>query len=179
MELAEYIRGIESAINGLETEVERLCVVKVQSSITLIKNRSINDGIFVGGDKGRYAKYSTNVYPTWFLKGKELNAAGADYIKKNALGNWDGFKEAQGRGSDNVNLSYSNRFWTDLGIQSIFRGKGMTIVRTGVNDPEVEKYAKYLAMEYGTFFIPTDDEKRDLSKDFAVDMTNFVLNKLR
>ena len=36
------------------------------------------------------------------------------YIKSNKLDSWDEFKEAQGRGSENVNLAYSMWMWTNI-----------------------------------------------------------------
>jgi hypothetical protein len=53
------------------------------------------------------AHYSAKLGPTFWLKGRELNAAGKAYIKENKLGNWQGFREAQGLPGSYVSATYT------------------------------------------------------------------------
>ncbi|WP_223673190.1 hypothetical protein, partial [Proteus terrae] len=72
-----------------------------QTGLTLVKERSIQEGITV---EGSFAEYSDKpVYKSSFKK-KALNSAGSAYASLGGKGTWGGFREAQGRKSDHVNL---------------------------------------------------------------------------
>lgn len=95
-------------------------------------------------DMGFGPNYSSVKYPAWFLHGKELNAAGRTFLAQRGvnsagvqgatkkkrrkskgdpdpgyfdkLTNWGEFREAQGLQSEHVDLSYSNRMFSNIQI---------------------------------------------------------------
>lgn len=69
-------------------------------------------------DKGFGEVYSQTTIPAWFLEGKELNNAGANFIAKKKKAkeetNWSELRAAQGLQVGHVDLSYSNKMWAGM-----------------------------------------------------------------
>jgi hypothetical protein len=179
MKIEEYRANLQKVIQGLEKEAERVSIAMAQSSLSIVKERSIREGIFVDGIDGNTQEYSTNPIPTFFFAGKERNARGKKYIKDNKLGTWQGFRVAQGLPSDKVNLSYTNRHWASMAIQQTGILSGIAFAKIGTIDPEVIKYAKYLRSRYGNYLRPTDSEKKDILNDGAKELTSYIKRTLK
>lgn len=168
----EYAQKLRSLAESLPEIAETVLVTEAQSGLSIVKNRSINDGIFEDSKDGALVDYSTNKMRTSKFKGKERNKAGTDYIASNRLGTWHEFRKAQGLKSEKVNLSYTNRFWTSISIVKKEKtARGALVIIAPSNPEEIEK-GKDLFNRYGNFLIPTEDEKKDLIKD---SFSNFVL----
>jgi hypothetical protein len=179
MQITAYRRKLQELIADLPMEAERLCIAQAQSGLTIVKNRSTNRGIFINSEDGQYAEYSTQNIPSWFFQGRQRNQAGAEHIKKNRLTTWHEFRKAQGLTNEKVNLSYTNRMWTSLGIVRTARIEGdgfMTVI--GSSDPLVDKYLPYLRKRYGNFINPTATESDDLKADTVTDILQFIKRRL-
>lgn len=174
MTLEQYITNLQTVISGLEQEAERVSIGMAQTALSVVKNRSIANGIFVDGIKGNTEQYSTNVLPTFLFTGKERNQQGKKYINDNPLGNWGGFRKAQGLNSDNINLSYTNRMWSSITIIQTGNKDGVAYARLGTVDVEVSKYIGYLAARYGNFLRPTPEEERQIKEDGAREIISYI-----
>ncbi len=156
MTLEGFIQKIAKARIDLANSVEQFGAEITESTLTLIKDRSINEGIEIAGNKQDYSKRQVN---TQKFKGKELNARGSKYIQANALGTWHDFRKAQGLRSEKVNLSYTNDMWK--GLQVIKTGKfGFGAARSiiGSYDSEVNEKIAQNAERFGDFLKPQPDE---------------------
>lgn len=137
-----------------------------ESTLSMVKDRSINEGIEVEGDKKDYS--TKQVYTSGFKK-KTLNKAGQAYIEANLKGNWQGLRNAQGLRSPNVNLSYTNRMWIGIRVLSTeitTEGKAATTV--GAVDEETQDKLTGNTNRYGDFLQPTPEElaiQQDVQKE--------------
>lgn len=159
MTISEHREKLKAARQQILEQAPRVAEEMAVSALSIVKRRSIENGIYLDGKEGDYAEYSTNEYSTSLLKGKELNASGRAYIDANKVGNWKGFRQAQGLKSERVNLAYSNRMWTGLQVikteqvsESLFRAT------VGAVGEEVKKVVSDNVDRYGRFFDPTEDE---------------------
>lgn len=140
----------------------------VVDTTSQVRNRSIENGIFVDGLEGAKADYSTTEIPTYFFRAKVRNQGGRNYLKNNPLGTWHEFRKAQGLQSESVNLSYTGRFWASLQPGSLVRLGRVLSVEVTVGDGQVQQYADYLVDRYGEFYQPTlaeEGESRNVMKD--------------
>lgn len=175
----EFKNKIDSLIADLPLFVEQSLKVQAESGLSIVKDRSINQGIFEDSESGVLAQYSTRPINTNRFKGKELNSGGRQYIKTHKFGTWHDFRKAQGLTSPNVNASYTNRFWSSLKIvdSNVIDGQiTCLVVPTG---SEVQKYAPRLFARYGNFINPTTDEQINLKADTTNDILAFIRRKLR
>ncbi len=180
MTVKELKDRVSTLINTLEDKAQDIAIITAKSGLSVVKERSIEDGIFKDGKSGNYVKYSQKQVPTFFFKGKELNKKGTDYIKENKTGTWQGFSEAQGRKKkdDNINLSYSNRMWTSLEIVKTGIFNDYAIASIGTTDAEVEKYIVFLVEKYGNYIRPTEKEIQDLINDATQELVNYIIQIL-
>lgn len=175
MNLTEYRKKLQAVIRDLPLEAERVCIAQAVSGLSVVKNRSINKGIFINSEDGQYADYSTVDIPSFFFLGKQRNQAGAEHIKKNTLTTWHEFRKAQGLTSEKVNLSYTNRMWTSLGIiRTAQLNEGGFMVVIGSTDGKVDEYLPYLRKRYGNFINPTETEAEELKRDAVTELLNFI-----
>lgn len=156
---------VKALIQKLPEIAERVCVGQAQSGLSIVKNRSIKDGIFVNSEEGNFADYSKSKIPTSNFVGKERNQGGRDFIKNNPLGTWHDFRKAQGLNSEKVNASYSNRMWTSLAITQTARTRNGALVVVSTTDPNVRERLYKLFERYGNFLNPTEEEAKDLRED--------------
>lgn len=175
MDIPTYRKHLEEAKRKLLAELPRISEEIAVSTLSIVKDRSINEGIIVQGKPGTEKQYSTNPIPTSLFKGKKLNAGGDAYIVANKMGTWHGFRKAQGLSSEEVNLSYTNRMWT--GIQVIQTnvteyGKAESIV--GAVDDETKKKLEGNIARYGMFLDPTADEL-SIAQDVARERINEII----
>lgn len=161
MDLTQFIAKLRDDRNILANAVESMCDEIAESAVTLIKDRSINEGISIGGVEANKADYSTRPMNTQKFKGKELNARGSKWIQANNLGTWHQFRKVQGLGSEKVNLSYTNEMWENIRVLNTRRtddGKAQTVV--GSYDQETNKKLSANTALFGNFLIPTEEERQ-------------------
>lgn len=178
MTIAEYRAKLRATIKELEFESERLALAIVQSGLAIVEHRSIEEGIFVNSEEGVYADYSVNPMLTVRFRKNVLNQKGLNYIAENRLGTWHEFRKAQGLTSEKVNLSYTNRLWTSIAIQSTTSTGSHVVFTIGSIDTEVQKYIGKLAERYGNFIMPTHTERIQLNQDFVTDLVSFLKRRL-
>lgn len=111
-------------------------------------------------DKGFGQLYSDTKVPAWFMKGKELNKRGLNYIltlEKNAtedepaLTNWGEFRQAQGLQTAFVDLSYSNKMWAGMFPQDVQQDLYTYIAPLGNNTREGQDKMNWNFERYGDF----------------------------
>lgn len=178
MTVTEAANRLKSLIGELPEIAERICIAQAQNGLTIVKNRSIADGIFVDSQEGNFAEYSKNKMSTSKFKGKERNQAGAKYISDNPLGTWHEFRKAQGLQSEKVNASYTNRTWTSLAITQTVRTQNGVLVVVSTTDPEVKQRLFELSQRYGNFLNPTAPESVDLKQDSFKDFLLEIKKRL-
>ena len=179
MTAQEFKNKIDTLIADLPFFVEQALKTQAESGLSIVKDRSINQGIFEDSEAGVLAQYSTRPIKTSRFKGKELNQGGRQYIKTHKYGTWHDFRKAQGLTSPNVNASYTNRFWSSLKIIDTRIDGGEISCIVSPTDSNVMKYAPNLFARYGNFINPTEDEQLDLKRDTTNDIFNFIKRRLR
>lgn len=159
MTIDEEIARLRRARQILEDAVESMSDEIAISSLTLMKDRSINEGIIIGGDPGQKAKYSTKEIRTSLFEGKSRNKAGDAWIEANTMGTWHQFRKAQGLNNEDVNLSYTNKMWENIRVIKTTRaGKGKATTEIGSLDEETQNKIEGNAYRFGDFLKPTDEE---------------------
>ncbi|CAG5001938.1 hypothetical protein DYBT9275_02771 [Dyadobacter sp. CECT 9275] len=174
MTIKEFRLHLAKIKQRINDELPKLSEQVAVATLSLVKDRSIEEGISIGGNESNKAEYSKKTFPTTRLKGKERNAGGRAYIEANALGNWAGFRQAQGLKSDKVNLSYTNRMWTGIQVLSTTQtgyGKFQSII--GAADQETRDKIEANVERFGMFLDPTPDEI-EIGRDSAT----VVINRL-
>lgn len=159
LSLLDFAAKLRSVRNKIADSVEEYITDISESTLTLIKDRSINEGIDIDGKPNNKAKYSTRKINTQKFKGKERSRSGAKYIEANALGTWHDFRKAQGLNSEPVNLSYSNEMWSNIAVVKAERtvlGKAQSYV--GSSDPETIKKIESNTELFGDFLRPLPEE---------------------
>lgn len=159
MSIDEFIAKIDNDREVIERAVESMSNEIAESSLTLLKDRSINEGIAINGDENNKASYSKNQISTGKFSKKVLNSGGRSYISANMLGTWEEFRKAQGLPGDPVNLSYTNAMWSHVQVlytRKTGAGRAETVV--GSNDAETNKKLSANEFLFGTFLTPTEDE---------------------
>lgn len=180
MTLEENIGRLKSLQSKVKDILPVLTLQGAQTGVSIVKDRSIEEGIYKDGLDDNYVAYSANLIPTWFFKGKERNQAGRKYIQENPLGNWKGFRNAQGLDSDNVNLSYTNRMWTSYGsqIKVVQYGPGVFRAIVDASDDEERKKMAYNVERYGNFMVPTEDERLRIAQDQKDELDSLIAQLL-
>jgi hypothetical protein len=178
MTTTQYRIDLRDFINDLPKIAEQLCIQQAQSGLTIVKDRSTRNGIFVDSLDGDYAEYSTNQISTKKFKGKERNSKGVQFIKSNPRGTWHDFRKAQGLQSEKVNLSYTSRMWSSMGIVRTVKFVGGVMTVIGVADSNVDLYLPSLVKRYGNFINPTEDEKIELQKDTTIELLTILKDRL-
>lgn len=153
----------------LEAELPGSLAETALTGLSIVKDRSINEGILVDSKPGNKADYSTNKVGTWRFKGKERNAAGKRYIATNPLGTWGEFRKAQGLPSDNVNLFYTGDLWRSIVVTNL-RREGARVSVT-IASTESGQKLQDVVKRYGIFFVPTPAEQQQLTRDLINDLT--------
>lgn len=159
MNISEKRAQIKRARIKILEIVPKLSEEIAVSTLSMVKNRSIEEGISVDGKEGDKKDYSTKDVYTSSFKKKALNNAGRSYISANKKGTWGGFRQAQGLRSGKVNLSYTNRMWTSIqviGGSPVSEGKYQSII--GSLDDETRSKISQNVKRYGSFLTPTEDE---------------------
>lgn len=159
MNVDNYREGLRMAKQQILDNLPQIADEIAVSTLSVVKDRSINEGIIIKGQEGTQPNYSTNTFYTSSLKGKELNSGGRAYVAANKKGNWAGFRAAQGLPADKVNLSYTNRMWTGIQvIRTVNNGYGKYLSVVGAVDSETQKIVAGNVQRYGMFLDPTPEE---------------------
>lgn len=125
-------------------------------------------------DKGFGEQYSKEKIPVWFLKGKELNAAGKQYIESreelpkkkrklktieqitekdlaDGMGSWGDFRKAQGLQTSFVDLGYSNEMWRGMFPREAFQQGSRYIAPLAHNNKAGQDKMNWNRDRYGDF----------------------------
>ncbi len=171
MSTTEAQRQISQMIAALKAEAPNIALRMAQSGLTLVKERSIRDGITANG---AFAEYSTKpVYKSSF-KTKARNGAGSAYAGSGGTGNWGEFRGAQGLKSDRVNAFYSGRMWTSLRVIAQTQNGYRYSVLTGPSDAEATDVLLGNLKRYGNFLTLTAVEVRQIQEDASEDVRDIV-----
>lgn len=158
---------VEAASAALRNAAPRIVLLQAQTVLALVTLRVQNQGL-----KGQ--SYSSNFIPTFLFEGKELNAGGRAYLDKNPLGNWGGFRAAQGLTSSYVNLTYSGRMFRSL----LAVGAGMqgaaAAARIVASTQEDADKVKGNTKRYGDFLAPDAAERAEVNEVARVEITRIV-----
>lgn len=154
-EIARLRRAREILENAIESMSDEIAV----STLTLLKDRSINEGITIGGEPGSKAQYSKKEIKTSLFAGKERNKAGTAWIEANTVGTWHQFRKAQGLNNEEVNLSYTNEMWSKIGvIKTNVQGQGRASTEIGSLDEETQNKIEGNSYRFGDFLKPLPEE---------------------
>lgn len=148
MDLLAYATQCEQAAQAMEREAGRIAVGIAQIGLSLTVLSIQRDGL-----PGK-PRYSTKLIPTFYFRGKELNQAGRTYIKKQKLGTWGGFRQAQGLPSAVVNITYSGRTLRSLQPVLVSSGAGKASAKLVSSTDENQRILGYLVEKYGDFLEP-------------------------
>lgn len=137
----------------LQAAGPRIVLLQATTGLALIRLRIQRDGL-----PGK--RYSTQLVPTFLFGNKALNAAGRDYVKRNKLGTWGGFRAAQGLQSAVVDLTYSGRMFNSLNAANSGGGGSVFTAKLVAADQESARKLGYNQRRYGDFLQPSAQETR-------------------
>lgn len=157
MDLLVYAKQCEQAAQALVQESPRIVLGMTQTGLALTVLEIQNNGI------PSKARYSTKLVPTWYFKYKALNAAGREYVKKNKLGTWGGFRAAQGLPSNVVNLTYSGRMLRSLQPLLVSSAGGVSKAKVVASTREDAKKLEYNEERYPGFLEPSLRTKGEIN----------------
>jgi hypothetical protein len=170
VDLLVYAQQCLQAAEALARETGRIALGMTQTGLTLTVLDIQNNGI------PSKARYSTKLVPTWYFKYKALNAAGRQYVKKNKLGTWGGFRTAQGLPSSVVNLTYSGRMLRSLQPLLVSSAGGRAKARIVASTREDANKLKYTTERYGDFLEPTPSTRGEVTL-YAVRETESIIRR--
>lgn len=175
MSTPEYQQRVSDLIARLKAEAPLIALKLAQSGLSVVKNRSIQDGITVDG---AYAEYSTKpVFKSSFKK-KTLNQAGAAYAASGGKGTWGELRSVQGRKADKANLFYSGRMWTSLHIVSQEQNGNRYSVLVGPSDQASAQILAGNLKRYGNFLAHTKQEIDNLEEDTHAEIDDIIRSSL-
>lgn len=160
MTLLDFANKMRKARDVMANSVDQYVIDISESTLTLIKDRSINEGININGTTQK-ASYSTNPISTDKFRKKVLNKGGSSWLDANAFGTWHQFRKAQGLRSEPVNLSYTNDMWRNITVIKAERtlfGRAKSFV--GSLDEDTVKKIEANKELFGDFLRPLPDELR-------------------
>lgn len=155
-DLAQLAAAYRAAAQAVQDGAPALVETMAQTQRVLAQQRVQEMGLT---DRA----YSQNFIPTFLFEGKELNAGGAAYIAAHKLGNWGGFRAAQGLRSDVVNLTYSGRMFQSLQVQILPATGFVYQAQIVASDVESAKKLRYNQQRYGDFLAPTSAEQGEIN----------------
>lgn len=156
MDLTAAATRYRQAAAAVQSAGPRIVELQAQTGRVLAQQRVQETGV-------QNAAYSQNFIPTFLFKGRELNAGGRAYLKKNPLGNWGGFRAAQGLPVSYVNLTYTGRTFQSLQTRAGVSGDNVFRAETVASDSESAKVMAYNIKRYGDFMAPTPQERGQLN----------------
>ena len=136
---------------------------KISDEMALNFNALAQNELRTKGIKGK--QYSNKLVPAYFLRGKELNAAGKAYLDEanldDDLVNWKELRAAQGLQVSYIDLTYSGRMLQ--GTQIVGRQKGnqysfYSII--GGFDRETINKLRWNHDRFGDFLNPNESDKK-------------------
>lgn len=159
MQLNDFIAKLKNDAEILRRAAPAMSNEIAESALTLIKDRSINEGISIGGVESNKADYSTRPTKTEKFKKNVLNKAGSAYINANVLGTWHAFRKAQGLTSEKVNLSYTNDMWKNIQVLNTTEtAPGKAVTNVGTYDKDTWEKMQSNEYRFGEFLVPTAEE---------------------
>ena len=179
MNVPDFINRIARIQKEFDVGAKKAAQTIAVTGLSLIKDRIQKNGV-----KGR--SYSRNRIPLYYLKGKELNAGGRQYIEEQEESVHDGsyyeFRVANGRQVRVVDLTFSSRMWNGFQfIRAYNFGVDTYCAETGGTDTEVDNKLGWAQDRYGKdVFDPTQqeqDELDEIGRDFLADFLQNALDE--
>lgn len=157
--LRDLITKFENAKDNLD-----LAMMDTATSVSLA-GKAYAERIIL--DEGFGAYYSDNKFPAFFLKGKELNKSGLNYLETkeedDELTNWKEFRNAQGLQTGHVDLHYSNEMFRGMLPQEPRKDGTKYIAALASNNQDGQHKMNFNQERYGNFIekaLGTEGEKQ-------------------
>lgn len=134
-------------------------------------------------EKGFGEQYSDKAIPSYFLKGKEINAGGLSYLQKveddpEVVANWKGFRKAQGLQTGFVDLSYSRTMWQGLRPDEPQNEGSRYFCNIGHNNVEGQKKMNWNFARYGDFIGKGLKGQEDILQEVAEENVRMLLDQM-
>ena len=136
---------------ALLAAAQRITETYAQTLLALVTLRVQRDGL-----TGKL--YSGRLIPTFLFADKALNASGRTYVKNNKLGNWAGFRAAQGLPVDAVNLTYTGGMFRSLTTVAAGASGAVYGAKVVAADEESARKVKFNQQLYGDFLLALPGE---------------------
>ncbi len=160
-------------------------------------------------DKGFEYVYSENKIPAWFLRGKELNQKGTNFLENHGVNvdgttgegkkkrrkkkgdpdpgsfetvtNWKEFRAAQGLQTQFVDLSYSNKMFANMGpVKTEESNGGIVVAFLGATNREAQDKMNFNFARYGDFIGKAlTEEDRRLITEAGIAEITQILDQLK
>jgi hypothetical protein len=163
---------IELAKAQLRLQAPRVVLTMAQTGLALVTLRIQRDGL-----PGK-PRYSSAPFPTYLYWGNALNARGKDYIKKNPLGSWGAFRQAQGLPAEVVNLTYSGRMLRSLTVAPAGTTGTLHSAHVVAADQESANKVQWNEDRYGDFLTPLPAEQQQIDHYATRELTRVIFQAL-
>lgn len=196
MEVDEFMRNLDSALNKCAAEMEPVMVEAALNAKAILVRRIQREGFS--------SKYSSNKIPTYFLKGfkgkdgkiyppKYLNASGKAFLEAEekrqyelnkrtdsnfrARVSWASFRQAQGLQVQFVDLTYTGKMLQNWRLPGSYREDLKVGGYVGGTDDETKNKLKWNKRRYPNFDKLTDEEKSLIANHLIRPRLLAILNK--
>lgn len=155
--MASLAEAIQTTKDDILAAASRIVTIQAQTQLALVTLRVQEYGL--PGES-----YSKEPVPTFFFEGRELNAAGKQWLDDNDYGTWGAFRRAQGLTDKVVNLTYTGRMFRSL--TTLYGGSTGTVYIASIVASDQEETNKVLMnMErYGDFLNPNQGERNEIAQ---------------
>ncbi|MCA9497108.1 MAG: hypothetical protein KC589_09255 [Nanoarchaeota archaeon] len=164
MNLQQGIEAIDSFIQALSKEIPDIMVETAISGKSLIQNRIQESGI--NADGSSLGNYSEKDVPAFFFKGKSNNQGGESYIdaqiEEGGGVSYADFRRANGLQTNFIDLTFSGRMWSNIGVKNIASGNNKTTVTIGAKTDDNELKLFYSEKRFGDILQISKGEKEEL-----------------
>ncbi len=170
--LTELGNKLQRAGEAIRADAPRLIRQQAQTGLSLLEERSIQEGIEVNGSKQQYS--NKPVYRSGFAAAAR-NGAGRAWTsdKSNKKGTWGEFREAQGLDSSAVNLFYTGRMWTSIHVTDGPQEGNTVSAYVAPSDRESALKLIGNLKRYGPFMDLREGEVQQLQADLRDDITDY------
>lgn len=157
------------------------------NAYAMTKNRIINEGTIGAGES--LGDYSDNELPAFFFKGKALNSGGESFYQKRVKMHegisYKEWREANGRPTDHVTLSFSGTTFNDIGVIKQLRDGIKVVTIVGPKNTKIRPGGKttseivgYLQERYGDFIAPNQEEQEILKATLSSEVNKLIKKSL-
>ena len=131
----------------------------------MVRRRIQTEGEDANGSQ--LGNYSDNPLPTWFFKGKSINASGENTVRKAAKeGNglsYKDFRDGNNLPTDKVTLTFTGAMWREMDVNIISNNETNTTAQIEPRTERSRKVASYNSERYGDILALSKEEKQMLN----------------